>query len=135
MLSATDAVALCRQLEEHGFTRTLVWEESRWVEEPDGPWPAAFVATDPAGRALDVHLVDVGADGGLVQLYDAPWPLIGSLDGTGTIAGAAVPCVSAQAQRALHTGYDLPVGHRQDLELLRDLAWGPAQHDARPGST
>ena len=117
-----DLRALRRLLDEHGFTRTLVWEESRWVEEADGPWPTAFVATDPAGRALDVHLVDVGADGRLVQLYDAPWPLTGSLDGTGTIAGAAVPCVSAQTQRALHTGYALPDGHRQDLELLRDLA-------------
>jgi hypothetical protein len=26
-----------------------------------------------------------------------------------------------RAQRALHTGYEMPEGHRRDLELLRDL--------------
>jgi lincosamide nucleotidyltransferase A/C/D/E len=121
LVRLADLGPLRRLLDEHGFTRTLVWEESRWVEEPDGPWPTAFVATDPAGRALDVHLVDVQEDGRVVQLYDAPWPLPRSLDGTGTIDGTDVPCVSVPAQRALHTGYELPDGHRQDLDLLRDL--------------
>ena len=122
LVRLADLPALRRLLDGHGFTRTLVWEENRWVEEPDGPWPTAFVATDPGGRGLDVHLVDVQGDGRVVQLYDAPWPLPDSLDGTGTIDGTVVPCVSVQAQRALHTGYELPDGHRQDLALLHGLA-------------
>ena len=64
LVRLADLRALRRLLDGHGFTRTLVWEENRWVEEADGPWPTAFVATDPAGRALDVHLVDVGGTGG-----------------------------------------------------------------------
>jgi hypothetical protein len=33
----------------------------------------------------------------------------------GTISGRAVACVTAEAQRAMHRGYDLPDSHRQDL--------------------
>jgi lincosamide nucleotidyltransferase A/C/D/E len=121
LVRLSDLPALRRVLDEDAFTRTLVWEENRWVEQPDGPWPTAFVESDPSGRALDVHLVDVREDR-VVQLYDAPWPLPACLDGTGTIDGTPVPCVSVQAQRALHTGYELPAEHRSDLELLSDLS-------------
>ena len=101
MLSAPDAAALCRGLEEHGVGFWLIggWGVDALLHRQTRPH-----------KDLDV----------LVRLADLG-PLRRWLDGTGTIDGSVVPCVSVRVQRALHTGYDLPDGHRADLELLRGL--------------
>ena len=39
--------------------------------------------------------------------------------GCGTIEGMTVRCVSRDAQIAMHSGYDLPVKHSEDLRLLQ----------------
>lgn len=104
----------------HGFSQERVWEENRWVERDGGErWPTAFVVVDSAGREVDVHVIDIALDGAIVQHYDPPWPFPTSIAGQGSIAGTLVPCVSKEAQLAMHTGYPLPESHRQDLELLR----------------
>jgi lincosamide nucleotidyltransferase A/C/D/E len=102
-------------LDADGFTQKLVWDESQWV---DGA-PTAFVAADARGRELDVHVVEAGPDGRLVQRYDSPWPLPDAIAAHGVIAGLDVNCVSRQAQVAMHTGYPLPAAQVRDLELLR----------------
>ena len=78
----------------------------------------------------------------MVQLYDAPWPLPDSLDGIGTIDGTVVPCVSVQAQRALHTGYELPTGTGRTSpcsatspEARLNVSRGPGRGGPGPGST
>lgn len=111
-----DLPALRRMLDADGFTQKLVWEESQWV---DGA-PTAFVAADARGRELDVHVVEAGPDGRLVQRYDSPWPLPDTITAHGVVAGLDVNCVSRQTQVAMHTGYPLPAGHVRDVELLHE---------------
>ncbi len=114
-----DLPKLRHLLDEHGFALKLVWEESRWADGEPDRWPTAFVAADAQGRELDVHIIDIGPDGAIVQHYDNPWPFPDSITGQGSIAGAAVTCVSKEAQLAMHTGYTLPDGQLRDLELLQ----------------
>lgn len=114
-----DLPKLRKLLDEHGFAQTVVWEESRWVEGEADRWPTAFVAADTQGRELDVHVIDIGPDGAIVQHYDHPWPFPDSIAGQGSIAGTAVTCVSRETQLAMHTGYTLPDGHQQDVALLQ----------------
>jgi lincosamide nucleotidyltransferase A/C/D/E len=114
-----DLPKLRQMLDEHGFTLKLVWQESRRLDEEADCWPTAFVAADTQGREIDVHVIDIGPDGRLIQHYNDPWPLPDSITGQGRIAGTDVTCVSKETQLALHTGYALPDGHRRDIELLR----------------
>jgi hypothetical protein len=82
-------------------------------------YDSAFVDTHPDGREIDVHVVDVEADGSVVQLHQGPWPLPqDALTGRGTLGGKAVECVSRAAQLAMHSCYDLPDKHREDVRLL-----------------
>lgn len=106
-------------LGEHGFTLQYMWEENRWLDEETDRQPTAFVVADGQGRELDVHVIDIGPDGAIIQLYDPPWAFPDAITGQGSIAGVAVPCVSKETQLAMHLGYTLPEGQRQDLELLR----------------
>jgi lincosamide nucleotidyltransferase A/C/D/E len=117
-----DLPQLWQVFHEHGFTQQYVWRENRWLEKEGDRWPTAFVVADGAGRELDIHVIDVGPDGAIIQHYDPPWPFpasIASSTAQGSITGAAVPCVSKEMQLAMHTGYPLPEGHRRDLELLQ----------------
>jgi lincosamide nucleotidyltransferase A/C/D/E len=114
-----DLPQLRRMLHELGFTVTRVWLESRWTDVAGAKWPTAFVASDAAGRQLDVHLIAFAADGQIVQHYDNPWPILEMIDAVGTIAGTAIPCVSAAAQIKMHGGYDLPEEHLRDLHRMR----------------
>jgi lincosamide nucleotidyltransferase A/C/D/E len=118
-----DLSTLDRVLRDHGFSQTLVWEESRSIEQHDGTRSAsAFVAADAAGRELDVHLISLDQGGGIIQHYDNPWPFPDSIDAIGTIAGVAIPCVSVATQEAMHVGYPLPEAQNRDLKLLADSA-------------
>ncbi len=94
--------------------------------------PTAFVATDPAGRELDVHVVEITSRGHVVVLCDVPWRLdANALDGRGRIGGVEVACASADAQIAMHDGYDLPDTHRRDVALLQELRHA-ADEDTAP---
>jgi lincosamide nucleotidyltransferase A/C/D/E len=104
---------------EQGFTLQYEWEENRWVECEGDRWATAFVIADPQGRELDVHVIDLGPDGAIIQLYDPPWAFPASIAAEGSITGVTVPCVSKESQLAMHTGYELPEGQRRDLDLLQ----------------
>jgi lincosamide nucleotidyltransferase A/C/D/E len=119
LVALDDLPTLRKLLDEHGFVQKWVWEENRWLEVGAERWPTAFVVADTAGRELDVHVIEIGADGAIVQHYDPPWPFPSSITGQGSIAGATIPCVSKEAQIAMHTGYTLPEGHQRDLDMLR----------------
>jgi lincosamide nucleotidyltransferase A/C/D/E len=114
-----DLPKLRKLLDAHGFSLKRIWQESRRLDEEAGHWPTAFVVADPQGREIDVHLIEIGPDGHIVQDYEDPWPLPDSIAGQGIIAGRTVPCVSLETQLAMHTGYSLPDGQLRDLELLR----------------
>ena len=96
-----------------------MWRENHWLEgEPDRR-PTAFVAADAQGRELDVHVINFGPDGTIIQLYNNPWPFPNAITGQGSIADATVTCVSKETQLAMHTGYTLPDGQLRDLKLLQ----------------
>lgn len=114
-----DLPKLWQLFHEHGFAQQWVWQENRWVDTEGERWPTAFVVADGRGRELDVHVIDLGPDGAIVQLYDDPWPFPAAITGQGRITGTVVSCVSKETQLAMHTGYPLPDGHQRDLELLQ----------------
>lgn len=114
-----DLPTLWNVLEAHSFTLQYVWEENRWADGKPKRWPTAFVVADTQGRELDVHVIEIGPNGAIVQHYDSPWPFPNAITGQGSIAGAAVTCVSKETQLAMHTGYTLPESQLRDLELLQ----------------
>lgn len=104
----------------HGFERKLEWSESLPVEVNSAWFASAFVDAHPDGREIDVHVIDVDKEGVVVQLHSDPWPLPqDTLTGVGTIDREMVRCVSRAAQHAMHSGYDLPEEHREDVRLLQ----------------
>jgi lincosamide nucleotidyltransferase A/C/D/E len=104
-----------------GFVRKLEWSENRTLEVDGVTYDSAFVDAHPDGREIDVHVVDVH-EGAVVQLHEGPWPLpADALSGRGTLAGRAVRCVSRAAQLAMHSCYDLPEKHREDVLVLQTL--------------
>ena len=73
----------------------------------------------PDGRAVDLHPVELSADGGGDQIqldgirrwhYDPPV--------SGAIAGRTVLCCSLECQLAAHLGYEPDAKDRADMELL-----------------
>src|SRR5690349_17090297 len=69
---------------EQGFLLQYEWEENRWVERNGTRWATAFVVADPQGRELDVHVIDLGPDGAIIQLYDPPWAFPASITAEGS---------------------------------------------------
>jgi lincosamide nucleotidyltransferase A/C/D/E len=105
---------------QHGFDRKLEWGESQPIGVGALRFDSAFVDAHADGREIDVHVIDVDAQGGVTQFHTDPWPLPqNAISGTGTIGGATVRCVSRAAQVSMHTGYDLPEKHRDDVRLLQ----------------
>lgn len=95
------------------------WEENRPIRRGDQLWTTAFVAAHADGRELDVHAI-TRRDDGIVELATAdPWRLpAGALDGRGSIDGLQIECVSREAQKEMHAGYELPAHHLADLDAL-----------------
>jgi len=119
LVALGDLPTLWKLVDDHGFTLRYVWQENRWLGEETHRQPSAFAVADGQGRELDVHVIDIGPDGAIIQLYDPPWAFPNAITGQGSIAGAAVTCVSRERQLAMHTGYALPDGQLRDLELLQ----------------
>jgi lincosamide nucleotidyltransferase A/C/D/E len=120
ILAVRDDLAQLRGMfEQERLAVSHIWEESRWIDDIGEPWPTAFVAEDPLRGAIDVHLIGAPSGGTIVQHYDNPWSFPESFEATGTIAGRAIPCVSAATQISLHVGYTMPDEQRLDLDLLR----------------
>ena len=121
LVRVDDLPALRAWLEEAGFRRAYEWEENRPVDVDGHVWDTAFVEQHDDGRELDVHALRVEDEVVLLATAD-PWEFPSEdFEGTGTIAGRSVACVSAEAQRAMHRGYELPETHRADLRLLDDV--------------
>jgi lincosamide nucleotidyltransferase A/C/D/E len=106
----------------HGFERKLVWSESQPIEIDAAPFDSAFVDAHPDGREIDVHVIDVDPRGVVTQFHADPWPLPrDAVSGTGALDGEKVRCVTRAAQIAMHSGYDLPERHREDVRLLQEV--------------
>lgn len=115
-----DLAAYDETVRSVGFARAFECAENRRITVGRSEHDSAYVDEHTDGRQIDVHVVDVDAEGVVVQHHHEPWPLAaGALSGLGRIGGAEVRCVTAAAQLAMHTGYDLPERHRADLAMLR----------------
>jgi lincosamide nucleotidyltransferase A/C/D/E len=84
-----------------------------------------FVYAHPDGHEIDTHVVRREADGTFAMLWTAPHAIASlGLAGLGVVDGCAVRCLTADAQRVAHTGYELPPHHLADMELLGGLEPG-----------
>jgi lincosamide nucleotidyltransferase A/C/D/E len=107
-------------VQQHGFERKLAWSESRPMKIDAVQFDSAFVDAHPDGREIDVHAIDVDREGVVTQFHTDPWPLPrNAISGTGTIEGVTFHCVTPAAQIAMHSGYDLPEKHCEDVRLLQ----------------
>jgi lincosamide nucleotidyltransferase A/C/D/E len=100
-----DVARLRAVLESHGY---------RDVPRDDTtPWN--FVLGDAHGRLIDVHAFVFDERGEVVDgiMYPAA-----SLAGSGTIAGRAVRCISADHLVKFHTGYAIRDTDRADVSAL-----------------
>jgi lincosamide nucleotidyltransferase A/C/D/E len=112
-----------RLLHDNGYRLAYRWEENVDVpgELVGGVQPTAYVLEDPAGRQVDVHVLD-DRSCCVTPLWSTDRRLIpGALDARGTIDGVRVRCMSARMQLAAHEGYELPETHRADVVKLRQL--------------
>ena len=118
LVAVSDLPSLEAWLREEGFCRAHEWQENAPARLLGESWDTAFVEQHADGRELDIHAVQI-EDGSIVLVTTDPWELPSrSLDGVGKICGRAVACVTADAQRAMHRGCDLPEKHRDDLFRL-----------------
>ncbi len=84
--------------------------------------PHNFVLGDAAGREIDVHVVELDAEGngiygprGNGEMYPAA-----SLTGTGGIGTAVVRCISPEWMVRFHNGYELTDKDLRDVSALCD---------------
>ena len=118
LVSVSDLPPLEAWLREEGFCRAYEWQENAHARLHGESWDTAFVEQHADGRELDIHAVRI-EEGSILLATTDPWELPSRpLDGVGEICGRAVACVTAEAQRAMHRGYDLPEKHRDDLFRL-----------------
>jgi lincosamide nucleotidyltransferase A/C/D/E len=124
LVEVSDLERLRTRLEALGFEPQYLWDdECRWVH--DDAWestaalPTAFVYRAVDGREVDVHVIRHAIDGSVEMLWNVPYVFTAEgLQGTGTVDGVHVRCLSRELQLAAHTGYHLPPHHLRDRELL-----------------
>jgi lincosamide nucleotidyltransferase A/C/D/E len=118
MHRANQESAVVAALANAGFLESLDWR------------PVRLVVTDPVGREIDLHPLTFAADGSAVQASaDPAHPFVypASCFVAGSIAGATVPCLSAEQQVYFHQGYEPAEHDRHDMARLRE-AFGIATH-------
>lgn len=104
-------------LERHGFVPSVSFEADLRVSVVE-------LIDRGRRRRIGLHFVDADANGsaGWRAVLGAAIPAIGiDADGlftTGTVAGHELPCLSAAALLALHTGYEPTNTDRQDVRRL-----------------
>jgi lincosamide nucleotidyltransferase A/C/D/E len=102
--------------------------------------PAQVVLGERRRGQVDFHLVVFDSDGnGWQQLGENAWGAYpaGGLTGTGSVAGEAVRCLTAELQVRHHLGYKWDSHDQQDMRLLADqfrIALPPTTTRATPTS-
>ncbi|MCJ7700274.1 MAG: nucleotidyltransferase family protein [Anaerolineales bacterium] len=74
-----------------------------------------FVLGDEQGHLVDFHTFTFDAEGNLVFGVEYPFD---SLDGTGSILGHPVKCISPEWMVKFHSGYQLDENDYQDVKAL-----------------
>jgi lincosamide nucleotidyltransferase A/C/D/E len=81
----------------------------------DDSWECNFVLGDDLGHLVDVHTYAYDSAGNFV--YGLQYPL-DSLNGTGSINGYLVKCITAEWLIKFHTGYKLDENDYHDVKVL-----------------
>jgi lincosamide nucleotidyltransferase A/C/D/E len=107
-----------------GYELKELWSENRLAADAQGTeTDTAFVVRDAAGYELDVHALRLDAGGNGLPAWEAEAGFIftsADLAGVGVIAGAAIPCLTAEMQVVCHQGYVLPAYQVEDLRRLAE---------------
>ena len=127
---------LRRQTREHGDVDVVVdrsdaarAEEAlalvgfRHAADVEPGLPARLVLRDAHRRQIDLHLVVFDEAGnGWQELSDGAWGLYPAreLDGSGTVAGSPVRCITPDLQLRHHLGYPWGEADVHDLSLLAE---------------
>jgi lincosamide nucleotidyltransferase A/C/D/E len=85
------------------------------------PFDFQYVMRDDQGFVVDVHFVDLTRtkrDDNGIEVYEGIAYHVGSLEGTGVIAGQTVACCTAEAQVAFHCRYEPTAKDVQDVLAL-----------------
>ena len=132
LLRLDDMVQMQGILAREGYHLKELWSENRGDTDSAGNEIAtAFVLHDAEGREFDAHAIRLDADGNGLPTWEESADFTipkDDLSGVGTITGVAVQCLTPEAQKRFHTGYELPEKHREDLRLL-DEKFGLAYPD------
>ena len=113
--------------QEPGVVAALA--EAGFVETFDGR-PVRFVLSDQSGREIDLHPLVFREDGSAVQASpdpERPFLYPESCFVSGVVAGAVVPCLSAEQQVYFHQGYEPSDRDLHDIAQLRQT-FGIATH-------
>jgi lincosamide nucleotidyltransferase A/C/D/E len=95
--------------------RTLL-EARGYKEVPrDDTRDCNFVLGDDQGHQIDIHSYTFDSAGNHVDGIDYPH---GSLDGTGSVNGYPVKCMSPEWMVKFHTGYNLDENDYHDVKVL-----------------
>jgi lincosamide nucleotidyltransferase A/C/D/E len=108
--------ALREILTERGYVESPSRESSRWN----------FVLSDPAGRRIDVHVVELDQELGVLgdPLDGIAYPA-GALTGRGRIGSLPVNCVRADVLLLFKTSYPPRAVDRHDVATLCELLGRP----------
>jgi lincosamide nucleotidyltransferase A/C/D/E len=97
--------------------------EAAGYELAAGEPPHSFVLVDDTGRQVDIHPVELDAEGNGLYLMDDdtiwPYPAQG-FRGRGSVGGRSVRCLSAEVQVIVHDGYELGPKDYRELRLLHE---------------
>jgi lincosamide nucleotidyltransferase A/C/D/E len=74
-----------------------------------------FVLGDDDGHLIDIHSFTFDSAGKIIFGVEYPYE---SLDGTGSISGYPVKCITPEWMVRFHTGYPLDENDYQDVKLL-----------------
>jgi lincosamide nucleotidyltransferase A/C/D/E len=95
--------------------RTLL-EAKGYQDVPrDDTWECNSVLGDDRGHLIDFYSYTFDSSGN--NVYGVAYPF-DSLNGTGSINGCPVKCISSEWMVKFHTGYELDEGDYQDVRLL-----------------
>jgi lincosamide nucleotidyltransferase A/C/D/E len=104
-------------LEHRDVPKARALLEARGYREMprDGSWECNFVLGDDEGHEVDFHSYTFDGNGTLVLGVQYPFD---SLNGTGSIQGYPVKCISAEWMVKFHSGYELDENDYHDVALL-----------------